>query len=297
MNTINITRNGKVTDIQLTGSWNEMSKKQLLSVSGMWPDIRRCIDAFPAAIIYYRIRIMFVLASLSRWNIFSRKLNALMSILPGKKEVREFSDPEKFIEKYEYLALLLDTTDFIFESPVLLTKNNFPVIKAGSYVLYGPADEMMGMVQKEFIFADAVFAAWVESRDEKYLNELVAILYRPKGKVDVLTKEYTGDQRCEFNNLSYDLWKSAVAKLPMKIRQAIALFYQGCRQSWEVKYPNVFEKVEKSDIAHTHQSWYDVMRELPGEKFGTISEREYVAIDTVLSELERTIIANKTQEK
>lgn len=288
------TPEGKERRLEFAEHWNELSRAQLLYIAGEWQTWRQVLTHYHDSIIYFQIKLLFVLGNIKSWNFLSRKRNALFSILPSRREYLRNSETEEFMERYEHLPRILKLTEFIIGSPVYLTKNRFPQIRAGQFTLHGPSDELSSSVFKEFVFVDSYFIAWLNTQKVELLDEMVAMLYRPAGNVDVLSKDYLGDQRAPFNNMAYDKWLPSVKKLPLNIKTAIALFYQGCRQNFEQKYPEVFTSAE--DRGGGNEGWFQVLSELPAEKFGTISEREYAPLDTVFSELRRIINAYHNKE-
>lgn len=290
MSHVECTYRGKKTQIDFAEGWNKLSREQLLWIAADWDEIRDTLKKYPAGIHYWRTRLLFMLAGYRKYNMFSRKCRALMSLLPSKKEAKRNGSTPEFSDRYYYLTSLLDISNWVWTENVTLTKNLLPTVKVGGKTLHGPAYECSGMVVKEFVFVDTLYAQWLKTRDEETLNEFIACLYRPEGNVDLLSKDYTGDRRSVFNNLATDLWMPAVKKMDRATKIAITLFYQGCRVKWEKRYTHVFDASESSGGGQS--GWFSVLSELPADKFGTFSEREYMPIDTVFMELERMIINN-----
>jgi hypothetical protein len=290
MNKAEVTIKNKTTVIEFPGSWNELSADQVKFIASLWEEIRVAIRSYPAGIDYYRAKVIMYLAGFKYprfQQFYSRKCRAVLAMFPTRSEVRFNGNNEEFFDQYEHLFDVLALTDFIFIDPLALTQNRFPSINSKFGKLQGPANEYAGICFKEFVFVDTLFGAYLRTRSEHALDELIAIMYRPAVKVKVTDINYKGDMRAHFNSNAIDAWKPAVQKLPTWFRQYCVMFYQSCRQKWEQDYPEVFSTAEEE--TYSVSDWFTIMSELPSGKFGTFTERENTSADTVLMELNRVI--------
>ena len=156
MNTIEI---GKVK-VLTPASWNELTRKQLLYIAELFD---------------------------SRFTLIDFKVRVLKAFLSLKNKIaRQISHEDAYF--------LTETLDYLFK-PINLTKNLIPTIKISRFRrLFGPADKMMTSTFGEFIKAHTRFEVYEKNKtaspeallsklyEEKdaFLNEMVAILYRPK---------------------------------------------------------------------------------------------------------------------
>lgn len=297
MNTLEITYRKKKRVISLPEKWNELSPRQLMWIADMWDEVRVASEIYPAGMDYYRAKALMYLAGYSHPKIqqfFSARCRAILRLFPSKNEVRFEKDSDELIERYEHIFHVMALTDFLFLRHVELTENKFPTISTRNRqfpVLYGPGNEYCGIVFKEFVFIDTLFCQWSQNKSDRLLDDIVSIMYRPKGNISITDKNYTGDNRAPFNSTAVDQWLPAVKQLPKWFKWACVLFYSGCRKKWEADYPHVFSHSE--DSGDTHEGWFGIMSELPAQKFGTFNEREYTSADAILMELNRVIQKSK----
>jgi hypothetical protein len=144
---------------------------------------------------------------------------------------------------YAQLLHLSDVVESFFEKyekdgkPVrafqLNTIKNFIPKLCGRY--YGPADGFQDMTFCEYRSAFTWFKAYSESNQESDLNQLIAVLYRPRKKFLWIRKAlpwYNGQHRTSFTSKSNPQLLSKrlgrIAKLPLHIKYAVFLYFSGC---------------------------------------------------------------------
>jgi len=223
------------------------------------------------------------------------RIRLLLSLLNVPRSLRlqwhflfNISDESRF--DMELLA------DWILEGANNLTRQLLPVVKIGLKKLYGPADELANLSFVEFIKAESAYIAYAKTRDPEALNLLVAILYRPKRKdYSPQSPDFDGDIREKYNDHLVGDRVKLVSRLPLSTRQAIFLFYDGCRALILKQYPNVFRKPKDDDAKG--RGWGHVLRNLAG----SVNEYERTAfqpLGTVLSDLDMAIQeSDEMQEK
>ncbi|QNF34367.1 hypothetical protein HUW51_17160 [Adhaeribacter swui] len=216
---------------QVPASWNELTSKQLLRV---------------------------VTALLTIRNKSQLKFNLVEILLQVKTSFLILCSDEQLVN-------LIRLTRFV-TSGGLLTKQLLPVVSVGKWrKFYGPASNFRNLLFLEFIFADTYFIAWSKKQNEELLNKFIACLYRERTWFHFVKKNlasYTGDNRQAFNSHLVADRAQHISKLPPEVKQAIVLWYRGCRQELEKNFPLVFsgdnqDKAQKS-------GWDDVLRHIAG---------------------------------
>jgi hypothetical protein len=182
--------------------------------------------------------------------------------------------------------------DWILEGTNSLTKQLLPLLEVPSFgpfsiKLYGPADELANLSFVEFIKAEGAYISYAKTRNEEALNLLVAILYRPKRKdYDPDSPDFDGDIREKYNDHLLAGRVKKVSRLPLATRQAVFLYYDGCRALILQQYSNVFRKPKDGDAKG--RGWGHVLRSLAG----SVNEYERTAhqpLGTVLIDLDMAI--------
>ncbi|MGI4866114.1 MAG: hypothetical protein ACRYFZ_19475 [Janthinobacterium lividum] len=168
-------------------------------------------------------------------------------------------------------------------APSRLTKQLLPVLGPWYARLAGPGDWLGGVQVWEFANAETQLRKWVASQAEADLNRLVAVLYRPRRWFWWLLKfspSYTGDARQVFNEKSVARRAQRVARLPLAHRQAVLLYYLGCRAQLEQAYPHLFSGDEGN--GKDPNPWLTLIGRLPNEKFGRLDQISVRPLHTVL---------------
>jgi len=111
------------------------------------------------------------------------------------------------------------------------TKNLLPVI--GKF--YGPADALLNLTFYEYKEAHSCYMQYYETKDENFLNELIAILYRQKKRFLFILKylpKYDGDIRRKFSpktNPEYLAKRTAeITKISPAEKQIVVLYFGNC---------------------------------------------------------------------
>lgn len=147
---------------------------------------------------------------------------------------------------------LLLLTEFAFE-PSNLTISPFPFIKINGLfkrplILFGPVDKkiLTYMDFLEWIKSETYYRQYLSNyKNEKKrlesLDQLVAVLYRPKGKNE------KGDLREPYNDYSVEKRAKDIARVSPYIKYAIFYHFVAHREIWSKNFPHVYTK---SDQAH-----------------------------------------------
>jgi len=125
-----------------------------------------------------------------------------------------------------------------------LTKNLLPEIsvKKGKekVILYGPTDGMTDCTLEQFFaYAETYFTLFAQTNEEENLNLLCACLYR-------------FEKNSIFNPEKVDEISLIIKEMKAEFKQAILLYYLGCRDFFAYKFPELFSGeqtyAEKSDL-------------------------------------------------
>lgn len=176
----------------------------------------------------------------------------------------------------ETMYILSEKTHFLLEENTF-TVNLFPVLKIKGRRYYGPASNLYDITLIEYAKAETRFIKYSETNDRKYLNELIAILWRPRKFF--FFKRYKYDDRF-INNAD------SISRLPEDITFSIFLFFYGCRNYIIQSFPHVFIKTE-DDATTENFGWAGLINDLAGTKFGDIDKTSDTYLYTILLYLEQ----------
>jgi len=198
----------------LPSQWNELSRKQLLYVSKLF--------SAKLTLMEFRVKALFVFLSIKR--------KTLQRVAP--------EDAFTLCESLEFL-----------NKEVNLTRDLIPVIKAGMRKFYGPADAMVYCTFGEFTLACSALDEFQKTGEDKYLDELVAILYRPKKVFWSIRKYFTDNQdsRSKFRNRALKKRARKIARVDHCVKYSIYLFFNGVLNSLPGLYPYVYQQKGETD--------------------------------------------------
>jgi hypothetical protein len=143
---------------------------------------------------------------------------------------------------------LCESLDFL-NKEVNLTRNLIQVIKAGLRKYHGPADAMVYCTFGEFTLACSALDEFQKTGEEKYLDEKVAILYRPKKVFWFIRKYFTDNQdtRVKFMNRALKIRARRLGKLDHCVKYSIYLFFNGVLNSLPALYPYIYRQKDETD--------------------------------------------------
>ena len=200
--------------------WNELTKKQVLFVSRLFQGQLTMVDF---------------------------KLRALFDFLSAKQKVTKRIHPE---DAY----FLCESFEFLFKE-VSLTRNLLPVIKTGWRKCIGPSDAMMNCTFGEFTMANSLLDSFSTTREQKYLDEMVAVLYRPRKWFWFIRKGFTDNQdpRQRFASRSLKSRCKRMDTMDYSIKYSVFLFFSGVLNSLPALYPFVYE--QQGDAGSADNGW------------------------------------------
>jgi hypothetical protein len=201
-------------------SWNELSRKQLLFVSRLFHGQLTMIDF---------------------------KLRALFNFISITPKIKKHLHPE---DAY----FLCETLDFLFEE-VSLTRNLLPILKTGLRTYVGPSDALKNCTFGEFTMANSLLDSFSLSKDQKYLDEMVAVLYRPKKYFWFIRKNFTDNQdtRKKFVNRSLKKRSGIMSSMDYHAKYSVFLFFSGVLNSLPELYPYVYQ--QRGDSGGDDNGW------------------------------------------
>jgi len=215
----------------LPSEWNELSRKQLLYVSRLFSEQLTMVD--------FRVKALFEFLSIKR------------------KTFKRITPEDAFT--------LCESLDFL-NKEVTLTRNLIPVIKVGLRKYYGPADAMFYCTFGEFTLACSALDEFQKTGEEKYLDELVAILYRPKKVFWFIRKYFTDNQdpRAKFMNRTLKKRARNLAKVDQCLKYSTYLFFNGVLNSLPGLYPYVYQ--QKGETESQDNGWASLIISLADGK-------------------------------
>jgi hypothetical protein len=200
--------------------WNELTKKQVLFVSRLFQGQLTIVDF---------------------------KIKALFKFLSIRKKVLKGMD-------HEDVYFLCESLNFLFKE-VSLTKNLLPVLQTGRRKYLGPADAMMNCTFGEFTMANSLLDSFSKTKEQKYLDEMVAVLYRPRKWFWFIRKSFTDNQdpRKLFVNRTLKKRGRMISRLDYEIKYAVFLFFSGVLNSLPLLYPYVYQ--QQGDTGSEDNGW------------------------------------------
>jgi hypothetical protein len=235
--------------IQIPDNYDELSAKQFTRLASI---LFSSVDDIQA-----RVRVLFILSGM---NVFRFRLL-----------------------KAEIIDRCLPFVEWVFE-PRNITTQILPCYKG----YHGPASEFENMKMKEFHLSELYYRQFLDSafEDIEILNNLVAVLYRTAKKDYDTRRNPDGDIRVEFNHNEVPFHAKKISRWPAAVKQAIFLWYDGCRQQLIDDNPMVFKEPAKHGFESQFDTGlYGMMRNLAGEKLGSIDHVENMYVQTAMLEL------------
>lgn len=259
----------KHIDKRIPTSWDELTPKQLLFVAGMWKHWKLLSsitepllsDKYAREIFKQRLGLLIVLLDIPSYKFWDKSYKAFKAL------------------GYDDIATLLKHTDFIFAGNSL-TVNSFQEI--GGY--YGPGEKLNYVSIEEFGFVETFYLLYLKTEDDQYLHKLISSLYR---KSDSENYNKRGDKRKPFSPHYISEGEAWASKLDYKKKQAILLYYMGCRAYLEKVYTYVFKKSAGKTTETTNYA--ELLIDLAGDKFGDYEKTKATSARDILFFMDNTL--------
>lgn len=157
---------------------------------------------------------------------------------------------------------------------------------------YGPKNKLSNLTAEEFTLCEFCYEQFDLTKDVKYLNHLTAILYRSRRWFNI-----DNDLRAGLKTLSFEKRALRFAKLPDRLRYAIYLNYEGCRNFIIKNNPEIFKKGKGAGKGPKITPWSRIVQSGAGGIFGTLQETEKSNIHKFLSELNARLKENRENQQ
>lgn len=279
------------------GKWNELTREQLMKLMDMYNKQYNLAEV--------SVKLLLI-------------ITGIKVVYYGKFKVEVYKNPyEEYVFRYGNNIFIVDLKDIIHATSCLqflfrietindqkvyildskLSKNLLPEIKFKWFrKWYGPADGLKNLTFSEFIHAETAFDRIANSKDDKYIDQLIAILYRQRGPVKESSKKYRGDLRESFNDFHIDRNAKIASRIPDNLKAAIMLYYQGCRYSITKLFPEVFSGSGGSK-EETFKSYMNLVEVLSGYDITKKANIRNAYLYDVLLTLNESIIRDREREK
>jgi hypothetical protein len=243
----------KKKHVTIADNWNELTQKQYISIAKILHSDVLSDDA--------------------------KMLSALQVLL-------KYSTIRFLLLEEDFIVRCLPHVTWIFERDNI-TAQLIPKYKS----FYGPAGEFDNLIGKEFHCTEIAYQEVIRNNDAEALNRLCAFLYRPKKHSYDMRVNKDGDVRVLFNPNECLYHAQRVRRWKPEVKQAILLWYDGCRQMLVKSYPLAFGKGKEN--GNYYEGLFGMMRSIAGEKYGTLEDVENLYVHTMFME----IVACKKEER
>lgn len=185
---------------------------------------------------------------------------------------------------------VLFASDFVLKSNGL-TKQLLPKYKQ----FYGPGSGLDNLKIKEFVFTELYYSEYTHEKSKEALDKLIAVLYRPAKKGYDKIKNADGDIREAFNDNLTPHYTKKIQHWPEDVKQAILLWYSGCREALVRQYDNVFQG---GDGEESKYGLWSLMRSVAKNGvFGDFDRVQEQYVSSILMDLDETVSEAKRIEE
>lgn len=159
---------------------------------------------------------------------------------------------------------------------------------------YGPKSEFDNLTLAEFYFSELYYSNLLQENNTEALDNLVAVLYRKPKRFYNINKDIDGDIRIAFNANSIAYYANKIAKWPKPVKQAILIWYDGCRKKIASDNEEIFNG--NGDNSDNEADMFGILRGIAGGKYGDFEKVEKMLLHTALLEMTMTIAEYKKLE-
>lgn len=268
----------------LPGNWNELNRDQLLKFASL--NGKKDIE-----LEEIKIKMLFLFTGM--------KVMEKPSItIDGKEYFWLKYQKDKFLVSAYSLAFITQLNLAFFKEigenkytiNPLLTRNLLTVIEVAGKKLYGPADGLSNLLLKEYVHTETFYSEYMKTQNQEALDKLIAILYRPAGKIKPGTINFQGDIREPFNDFLIDNYAKITKKLAQNVRLTIIWYYEGCKRHISALFPKVFKENDgKSSNENTFMNFMTIIDELANNQPAENERIMNVYLYTALTSLNQKI--------
>lgn len=261
----------KIDDMvyECEGSWNELNQKRLL-------------------------QLMKILSSPGAEGTRMWKVVCLLLKLKGKRK-NQFTKqvpPEVVYEICQKPEIL----GWIKQQDALLTNYTVRGFWHRGIYYIGPPQKMLRINMEEMVGTRTAFTDWVRRKNDRSLDNTIAILYRPINPLwwlNLYSPEWNGDKRLPLNDWTLKLRSRRFSKLNNALRTAITKQYSSALQDFEKRFPRTFRKGDDSAGGENPRAWVNLLFAMSGQIFGTKRQTERTDCTEVFIKLEQDIEQNE----
>ncbi len=184
---------------------------------------------------------------------------------------------------------------FNFES----IRNFIPSLTVLGDSYYGPEDALMNISLGEYRAALDFFRKYAESKEEKYLDSLVAVLYRPERDNYPgvkLEENWNGQRRVAYNPNHTERYSGYLSKASFYQRYAIYLWFANCHNFFregeieiegnKINLGELYKKETNEDDSKESLGWTGLLFRMADEgTFGNIKETDSQGIYDIILKL------------
>lgn len=200
-------------------------------------------------------------------------LDKALQILCDKSLYKFLLTPfEVRLDAYEHVK-------WIFEEQQGITKQYITEYDG----LHGPESEFNNLKLAEFHHAEMAFYIFHKEQTIDALDEFVSVLYREPKKNYDRDRNPDGDSRVPFNYQDIQWNKRKIKKWPVEVKQAIAMWYAGCKELLRKIYPTVFAS-GNTDEGY-FEGMFSIIRNIAGDKYGSFNDVEQMFVHLAFKEL------------
>lgn len=272
----NVSIDGKT--IQLPTTWNDLNlHQQITCYAIIMTDTAQVLDPFeilPAkkiALLQYLLQLPSDFFTKREMDFYLEALEEMPinSTAEQQTEYRKEALADAKTIVLSEINQLFTTISFLFEKmeteegqpeqyaiSLTLTKCPYPYIEFKTRTgkarsrrkvrWYAPADGLHNLSLYELGHAFTKIEAYLRTKNEKYINELLAMIYRPsKPKTDYnLASNYEGDRRQPYRKHETTVAnrQSRIEKMPQAVKQLLVFWFASCRQQIVKRYPTIFTR-------------------------------------------------------
>lgn len=180
---------------------------------------------------------------------------------------------------------LVQLTDWVYSKNTLTTQL---IPKYNGFC--GPKSDFDNLTLAEYHCTEIYYSMLVNDKKNEALDALIAVLYRKPKTWYNKKRDSDGDVRRPFNENEIEYWAGLISEWPMAVKQAILLWYDGCRENLISLYPEVFKPAPTTDDTGSDKGMFTVMRGLAeGGKYGAFNNVKQLNLHTALMEMEQLV--------
>lgn len=142
---------------------------------------------------------------------------------------------QRILDSDDWYDLMFFYTDFLFDSKQNLTRNPYPFIWLKGRFYRGPKGRFQNLTFGEFVRADEYFLKYQTTKEEKYLDRMIAVMWR-----------FGIRERQKFDFDTVEKRIPVLSQLSQAQKQVILVWYIGCRKILEREFKHIYPEPEEN---------------------------------------------------